>query len=204
MPGSVVDLSVARSAIPDPIVVDTNLIVEYLVAPFIQILPASPVKVNAQRAARFFSTLITSNGTGIVTPIAFTEFVHVAIKARYNQERLRLGTGARGASGRPIGDWRALYKQNETILQAFLPDLEQLRRSLIANGLLFLSPENLAPITSGRSFDEELVHLVGTYGLDSSDAVLLMEAQRCGVLDIVTLDADLQRARRDFNIYTWL
>lgn len=204
MPGSVVDLSVAGSAFPNPIVVDTNLIVEYLVAPYIPILPVSPVRANAQRAVGFFRTLFETNGTGIVTPIAFTELVHAAVKARYNQERLRLGPSASGTSGRPIRDWLALYKQDETILQAFLPDLEELRRSLVASGLLFLAPDDLAPIVSGRSFDEELVYLVGTYGLDSSDALLLMEAQRCGVRDIVTLDADLQRARMDFTIYTWL
>ena len=75
---------------------------------------------------------------------------------------------------------------------------------LIANGLLFLAPDDLGPITSGRSYDEELVHLVGTYGLDSGDALLLMEARRSGVTDVISLDADLQRARADFNIYTWL
>lgn len=50
----------------------------------------------------------------------------------------------------------------------------------------------------------ELVHLVGKYGLDSNDAVILMEAQRCGVADIVTVDRDLLRAPADFTIYTWL
>jgi predicted nucleic acid-binding protein len=91
-----------------------------------------------------------------------------------------------------------------TILQTFLPDLEQLRWLLIASGLLFLAPDDLGPIVSGRSYHEELIHLVGTYGLDSNDALLLMEARRSGVTDVVTLDADLRRAQADFNIYTWL
>jgi predicted nucleic acid-binding protein len=204
MPGSVVDLSVAGSGFPDPIVVDTNLIVEHLVVPYIPILPASPVTVNAQRAGAFFRALIAGNGTGIVTPMAFAEFVHAAVKIKYRQERLRIGPGSQNRYGRPISDWLALYKQDAAILQTFLPDLEQLRRLLIANGLLFIAPEDLGPIASGRNHDEELVHLVGTYGLDSSDALILMEAQRYGVTDIVSLDADLQRARADFNIYTWL
>ena len=194
MPGRVVDLSVVGPAFPDPIVVDTNLIVEHLIVPFIPVLPASPLRVNAQRAGLFFHTLIVTNGTGIVTPVVFTELVHAAVRFKYNQERLRLGPGARGASGRPITDWLALYKQDETILQAFLPDLEQLRRLLIASGLLFLSPEELGPIASGRSYDEELVNVVGTYGLDSNDALLLMEARRYGLTDIITLDMDMQRA----------
>jgi predicted nucleic acid-binding protein len=204
MRGSVVDLSVPGSAFPSPIVVDANLIVEYLVTPLAPISPASPFRANTQRATQFFRTLRATSSIGLVTPIAFTEVVHAAVKARYNQERLRLRAGARGTSGRPIRDWLALYKHDATILQDFLPDLEQFRRLLTASGLLFLAPEDLAPIVSGRSFDEELVQLVGTYGLDSSDALLLMEAQRCGVTDVVTLDADLRRARRDFTIYTWL
>lgn len=91
-----------------------------------------------------------------------------------------------------------------TILQDFLPELEELRLLLSANGLLFIAPDQLGFIVTGRSYDEELVHLVGTYGLDSNDALILMEAQRYGVTDIVSLDADMQRAQADFNVYTWL
>jgi len=204
MPGSVVDLSNPGTSFPDPVVVDTNLIVEHLVVPYIPILSASPVTVAAQRAGAFFHALIANNGTGIVTPMVFTELVHAAVRIRYRQERLRLGPVGQQRYGRPITDWLALYKQDETILQAFLPDLEQLRRLLVASGLLFVGPDALGPITSGRSHDEELVHLVGTYGLDSGDAVILMEARRYGVIDIVSLDVDFQRARADFDIYTWL
>jgi predicted nucleic acid-binding protein len=50
----------------------------------------------------------------------------------------------------------------------------------------------------------ELVEFVGAYGLDSSDAAILVEARRYGLTDIVTLDADMQRAQADFTIYTWL
>lgn len=84
-----------------------------------------------------------------------------------------------------------------------MPDLLHLRQTLSTNGLLFIAPDDLGPISSGRAYDEELIHLVGTYGLDSNDASILMEAQRYGVTDIITLDADLQRAQADFTIYTW-
>lgn len=83
MPGSVVNLSVAGSAFPDPVVVDTNLIVERLVVPYIPIPSTSTVAVGAQRAGAFFRTLIARNGTGIVTPTVFAEFVHVAVKIKY-------------------------------------------------------------------------------------------------------------------------
>jgi predicted nucleic acid-binding protein len=203
MPGSVIDLSVPGQTFPDPVVVDANLIVEYLLAPFVAVLPPSSITRNAERAAAFFQALIVRNGTGIVTPTAFAEVIHVAVKATYQQALRRLGPAARQTYCRPIKDWLSLYKQDATILQAFRPDLEQLRRLLIANGLLFLGPDQLGPILSGRTFDEELVHLVAVYGLDSSDALIVMEAQRCGVTDIVTLDAELQRTRADFDIYTW-
>lgn len=205
MPGSVVDLSVARSRIPDLIVVDTNLIVERLVVPFLGVLPSSPAaKLNAHRANQFFQTLIANDGRGIVTPTAFNEFVHVAIKSKYKQERLRLGPNVLPTSGRRINSWLDLYKQDASILQAFLINLERFRLQFIVNGLLFIAPDELGPITSGRAYDEELVHLVGTYGLDSNDALILMEARRSGINDVVTLDADLRRAQADFNIYTWL
>jgi predicted nucleic acid-binding protein len=130
--------------------------------------------------------------------------VHVAVRSKYKQERSRLRATLQRTYKRPIDSWLDLYKQDEAILQAFLTDLEQLRLRLIASGLLFVPPEGLGPIASGRSYDAELVHLVGTYGLDSNDALMLMEAQRIGVHDIVTLDADMRRAQADFNIYMWL
>ena len=70
--------------------------------------------------------------------------------------------------------------------------------------MLVLAPDELGPSSSGQAFDEELVHFVGTFGLDANDAAILLEAERHGLTDIVTLDADLQRAQRDFTIYTWL
>ena len=69
MPGSIVDLSLPGSSVPDPIVVDTNIIAEYLLASFFV------STVFALRASQFFNDLIANNGTGVVTPKAFTEFV---------------------------------------------------------------------------------------------------------------------------------
>jgi len=203
MPGSVVDLSVPGSRLPDPIVVDTNLIVERLIVPFLGALPVSAA-ANPARARWFFRELVATNGTGIVTPTAFGEVVHVAIATKYRHETTRLGAAALQKYGRPIRGWHDLYKADATILQGFRGDLDRLRQLLIANGLLFVTPDELGPIASGRGYDEELVRLVGTYGLDSNDALILMEAQRYGVTDVITLDADMQRAQADFDIYTWL
>jgi hypothetical protein len=204
MPGSVVDLSVPGAVFPDPIVVDTNLLVERLIYPFLGLLPgATPQPV---RATQFFRGLAARRGSGIVTPTVFNEFVHSAVHLRYKQELLKLGGTPNQIQryGRPINNWKVLYKIDPGILHAFAPDLLLLRQILIGNGMLVLAPDELGPTRSGLAFDEELVHIVGTFGLDANDAAILLEAERYGVTDIVTLDADLQRAQKDFTIYTWL
>jgi predicted nucleic acid-binding protein len=75
---------------------------------------------------------------------------------------------------------------------------------LTANRLLLVKPDDLSEIDSGRPLDQELNHAVGTFGLDANDSLILIEAARAGVTDIVTMDTDLRRAQADFTIYTWL
>lgn len=204
MIGRFIDLSQSAVRIPDIVVVDTNLVVERLLASWFGEMATTPLSTAARRAITFFRLLNAQGGTGIVPPAVFTEVVHVVIKFWYRQERLRLDAARRQAYGRPIRDWHNLYKADPTILQAFRPDLGLLQALLTANGLRLLAPTDLGSIASGRTFHDELIHLVGTYGLDSSDALILMEAQRFGVTDIVTLDADMRRAQADFTVYTWL
>lgn len=115
-----------------------------------------------------------------------------------------MGAGARDRLGRPIWSWRDLYKADAAILTAFRGQLDILYDLFTVNGARILAPDDLGPIPSGRAFADELIHLVGMYGLDSSDALILMEAQRFGVTDVVTLDADTQRAQADFTGSTWL
>jgi predicted nucleic acid-binding protein len=199
MPGSVVDLTLPGVRIPDPIVVDTNIIVEYLLASFL-----TP-SVATLRATQFFQRLIATNGSGLVMPTAFIEFFHAAVKVTYKHELGLMTLIARQSRyGYPVRNWQDLYKQDASILQAFLPDLHRLRNLLIANGLLFVAPENLRTVASARSHDVELIDLIGTYGLDSCDAAILPEARRYGLTDIVSMDSDMQRASPDFNIYTWI
>ena len=199
MPGSVVDLSQPGSSVPSIVIVDTNVIVEYLLATFL-----NPAATPAAHVTQFFTDLAAGNDIGIVTPTVFTEFVHVLVRTRYRHEYGRMTALDRNTKyARSVRGWADLYKQDPAILHAFLPDLERFRRLLIANRLLLVSPDKLGPIASGRSHDEELVHLIGDYGLDSSDAALLLEAHRLGVTDIVSLDADMQRAQAGFTVYTW-
>jgi predicted nucleic acid-binding protein len=140
-----------------------------------------------------------------VTPTVFTEFVHVLVRTRYRQEYGRMTALDRNTRyARPVRGWADLYKQDPAMLHAFQPDLERFRRLLIANGLYFVSPWELGPLASGSRYDVELVDRVGAYGLDSNDIAILLEAEQVGVRDIVSLDADLQRAQADFTIYTWI
>ena len=203
MAGSVVDLSVPGTTFPNPISVDTNLLVERLIHPFFG--TASGASPFAARAAQFFHELNARQSTGIVTPTAFNEFVHVAIQTRYKQELRALGgtAGQIRRYGRPINNWKVLYKIDPGVLRSFMTDLRLLRHLLIANGLIIFKPSELGAIGSGRGFDEELIHTIGTFGLDANDAAILIESACAGTADVITLDVDLQRARPDYNIYTW-
>jgi hypothetical protein len=82
--------------------------------------------------------------------------------------------------------------------------LEQLRQRLASHNVVIAGPDRLGPIPSGLAYDQELVRLVGRYGLDTSGAAILLEAQRLGISALVTLDPDMQRAQADFDVYTWL
>ena len=160
--------------------------------------------VNAERTRWFFRTLSGTGGVGLITPTAFAEFVHAAIRSRYGAERQRLGPAIVRQFGRPAADWLALYKLDQAILHGFLPELQEPSRRSIANGLPIVAPDDFRPPAAGRSHHEKLVRIVARSGLDSGDAAILLEARRVGVTAIVTLDADLRRAQADFTSYTWL
>ena len=49
-----------------------------------------------------------------------------------------------------------------------------------------------------------LSRIRSSYGIDTNEALILMEASRLGVRSIVTMDGELLRARADFDILTWL
>ena len=75
---------------------------------------------------------------------------------------------------------------------------------MAVNNLLFLQPDDIGPIPSGRALDDELVRTMERYELDSSDAAILIEAARAGVFSIATADPGLHRAQLDFDVYAWL
>jgi predicted nucleic acid-binding protein len=186
--------------LPDPIVVDANVVTARLLASY-----SGHHRLGPPRADRFFADLIANSAVGIVTPMVFNEIIHVALKIRYQGElsAYRTNLVARyGTRGRYT--WLDLYKLDPTIIQRYAVGLEQLRQLLVANNLLVIGHDDLGAIPSGFPYDQELVRLVGRYGLDSSDAAILLEAQRAGIPNLVTLDRDMQRASVDFDVYTWL
>lgn len=101
-------------------------------------------------------------------------------------------------------DWLDLYKVIPELLDGFLSDLKRLKRLIEAEQLQFLQPEDLAALPDDTLWETELLRLVGRYQLDTNDAAILLDAQRAGITAIATLDADLRRAQRDFDVYTWL
>lgn len=70
--------------------------------------------------------------------------------------------------------------------------------------LAVLQPQDLAPIPLGQRAEQLLIDAAITYRLDSNDASILIEMRQAGIDAIVTEDADLRRAARDFDVYTWL
>lgn len=199
--GSVVDLSAPGVRLPEFVAVDSNVLAVRFLAPDPE--PEAPAVAQTET---FFRAMQATGGVGIVTPTAFGETLHVAIKVWYRSELANHRPALEAHYGprrRNQYSWVDLYKLDAGILRAFEANLEDLRRRLVAANLWLLAPDRLGPIPSGLPYDEELVRLIGRYGLDTSDTAILLEARRAGVSAIVTLDRDLRRAAIDFDVYTW-
>jgi predicted nucleic acid-binding protein len=198
MAGSV-DLADQSVILPSIVIVDTNIVFERLATSF----GHAQHPTNGARARDFFRWLHRDGSTGIVTPAVYGELVHLLVKLSY-QTALKHDKPLLIQRFGPLSSWTELYKRDPSILRGMRSELEQLTQLLVANDLHFIQPEDFLPIHSGRTLDHELVAVMCRYGLDSTDALMLMEAQRTPALDIATLDMDLFRAQADFTIYTWL
>jgi predicted nucleic acid-binding protein len=159
--------------------------------------------LSAAQAADFFDSLIDADQSVVFPPTAYSELLHTSIRRRYQQE-LQVNRAAITARyGTRITSWSELYKRDVSVLLEHAAILEQMRLWLANNNVVLAAPWELGPITSGRPYDEELVRLIGRYGLDTNDALILMEASRLGISAIVTMDRDMHRALPDFDVYTW-
>ncbi|MGH2535320.1 MAG: type II toxin-antitoxin system VapC family toxin [Thermomicrobiales bacterium] len=200
MSGNLVNLSQPGIAIPDPVVVDSNVVIAFFQAFF----PGEHAQ-QVDRASSFFRRLRAENQQAILTPSAFSELLHVAVRNRYKlivKDQRRVLTARYGV---PINTWVDLYKEDPTILQDIGHNLAALRQALVARNIVIAGAEDMrfARYPSARPYAEELIDRMVRYGLDSSDTCILLEAERLGVTSVVTMDRDIRRALSDFDIYTW-
>jgi predicted nucleic acid-binding protein len=197
--GRVVDLSDPTTLLPEFIVIDSNINIERVAAAF----GFQSSRINGPRAEQFFQRLSRDDAIGIVTPAVYAELLHVLVKFRYRSELIRNRPVLTQQFG-PLSSWVDLYKRDPSILQGMRGDLERLAAVLLASGIHVLSTDELTLLAWSHSSEEELIDTMCRYGLDSTDAIILIEAQRIPTLDIATSDADMLRAQADFTIYTWL
>ena len=200
MAGRVVDLTSSGISISEPVIVDSNVVIAWQVAAF-----QGDQSLSALQAATFIQTLRTGDQQAVLTPTAYSEVVHATIKAIFQRSRADYRLALTVRYGRRGGfSWRDLYKLDPTILQQQASALEEFRQRLLAANLALLDQSDLGPVPSGQRYDRELLDRIVRYGLDTSDATILMEAMRIGIQSIVSLDRDMQCAVADFDVYTWL
>ena len=201
MSGKLVDLSHPGVAIPDIVAVDTNVVIAYLQQSFPD---QNPLQI--ERATAFFATVHARHLACFVIPTVFSEVVHAFVKKAY-QLRTKGNRALLSAQhGVPINSWLDLIKVDPTPLRELGPNLTMLRQSLVGNDITVAGQEDLDFVAypPHRHFSQELIDRMVRYGMDSSDAVITMEAARLGIDAIVSMDRDMQRALPDFDIYTWL
>lgn len=192
MVGRVFDLSLPATPLPPRIIVDTNVLYERMRAS--RSTPASIPTLREAQVAALLTQIRRERSLALVPPTVVNELVHTEI---------RLHLTAVGQSRRPPQSWRQVYKLDPTVLGTLRADLIIMRQLMVSSGLRFVSPDDLAPIGFGISYEQRLIETCCRYGLDTGDAGILVDAQRLGVDAIMTMDADLQRALPEFDIYTW-
>jgi len=199
MNGSVFDHSQPNVMWPDPIVVDSNMVV----ANFQHFYPGQDHR-RVERARAFFQRLLHDGQQGVLTPTAFSAVVHVAVRKTYEQLVRGHRAELRRRYDAQVDGWRDVYKQDPVPLQQLAHDLNELRESLVPYNLAIADLNDLggSVIPDSRHSSEELIERMTRYGLDSSDAMITIEASRLGIGAIVSMDRDMRRAVPDFDIYT--
>lgn len=205
MAGRIVDLSLPAGRLPSRLVLDSSLIVDWLLSTA-RIAETSAVPTTAQqRAGDLFARMRIERVTGFVGSTSLAEVFHFVVKARFRAELAnhRSALVARYPDVRRHG-WEHLFKARSDLMTQVAPGLDRVRRLMTGNRLLVLQPEDLGPIPSGRAFDDELVRTMERYQLDSNDAAILVEAGRAGISAVASSDADFRRAQLDVDVYTWV
>lgn len=202
MANMLIDLSHSTITLPDRLVLDSNVVIDWLLAQA-HVTP-EPLLHQYRRARELVNRMHQQGSTGLITGTSLNEIFHFMVKAAFRAALPHHLAALREhfpSVRRPT--WNQLYKMDSSLFRQIVPNLEQIRRLMANNDLLVLQPVEISQITSGRSLEEELLWAMGRYELDSSDAAIVIEAQRAGVRSLVTSDRDLWRARLDLDIYTW-
>ena len=200
MAGRVIDLSQEDITWPDPIIVDSNLVI----ANFQHFFPSQDHHF-VDRATTFFRRLLTNGQQGVLTPTAYGEVLHIAVKKVYEQIYRGNRDTLRQQYGVQIDGWQDLYKSDPTPLRELAQNLYELRKSILAYNVVIIEPDDLgiSPRSSSEQSTDRLIQRMVRYGLDSSDAMITLEASRLGIEAIVSMDRDMLRAVVDFDIYIW-
>lgn len=205
MAGSLVDLVDPRIVLPDRLVVDSNIVIDWLLGEGNVVVPNASVTVAQERAIRFVVRLQNDGATGVIASTSMEEIFHVILKLGYRR--------ALPAHGLDLADrfpnikrpgWEHLFKARSDLVKRFVPTMNEAIVAIRASQFVLLQPDDLGPIPSGQPLEDELIGTMERYELDSADAAILVAARRAGIDAIVTADRDLQRARLDFDVFTWL
>lgn len=205
VPSNVVNLSEPGTQWPSHVLLDSNVGIHVLEIAGLSVTAAElSLSPDLLRVVRLIRELRQQRATAIVTPTVVSEMLHVATRGHCQYLVRTMSSHEKHVRyGQEIRHWSQLYKLDGTILSDLMTKLEALPRILYLSEVLFIEPPTP---TLGRAdgFLMELLRLSGRYGLDSSDARILLEAQSLGIPHIVSLDRDMQRAAPDFTVYTWL
>jgi predicted nucleic acid-binding protein len=196
MAGDEFALGRPETVVPLQNAVDTNTLATRL-------LPPSKITPHwverRRRVSAFFAERAEAQATGLVPSTVFRELVHLAIRSRFLIEvNERPELPGRG------GHWVALFKERPELLARHSTYLNRLPSVLATMNIAVLQPEDFGPFPAGTCSKQLLIDAVNRYFLDSNDASNLIEMQQAGIDAIVTKDADVRRAARDFRVYTWL
>jgi predicted nucleic acid-binding protein len=133
----------------------------------------------------------------LVMPV-LQECYHIILTSNLRRAWQELPVAARPTN------WLALYKQNPKALGFGFADIEQFDALLAAYPITVAQPHDLVRGSENSSLDIRLRHFIQQYQLLPQDALILTEAERLGVMAVVTLDSDWRRVASEFDVYTIL
>lgn len=201
--GRLTNLAGEVVALPTSVMLDTSIVAALW-------LPGTSGvgSVQKQRAAAVLDVINARSSIGHVALQSSVELAHLIAVSEYkgellrNQEQHLPALRARFPHQRRFS-WSDLMKVDDQPFVRAAMMFRTLCAALQECNVQFLYQPGEGT-TDGRSYPDILAQEMERHGLDSADAAILLDARRAGIDAIVTFDTDLQRASRDFHIFTWL